>query len=187
MRGINREDEGAHLPPADQDPAALELAARYAPRILFDRREPFLPVAVGYVIFTADGYSPSAPRCIGLTPVGRRPARLVTEYDIWWDWDIGHLYELEHVWVYVGKDGVVGVEASWHGGYFSWEAGKEVTLEWEHPMLYSQPGKHAFLARIDWFERAQEMVLLSCGPQAGTDGLLVPGIFERALAPLKTA
>ena len=178
---------GGHLPPVDQDPAALGLAERYAPLIFFDRREPFLPVVVGYAIFTADGYSPSFPRCIGLTPVGRKPAQLAIEYEIWWDWDISHLYELEHIWVYADEDEVVGVEGSWHGGYFPWKPGREVILAGEHPVLYSEPGKHAFLPKADWFEGYQEMVLRSCGPQAGRGGLLVASIFESELAPFKTA
>ena len=184
-RGDN--SSGAHLPPVDQDAAALSLAERYAPRIFLDQREPFLPVAVGYVIFTSDGYSPSVPRCIGLTPIGRRPAEFAIEYEIWWDWDIGHLYELEHVWVYVGSDEVVGVEASWHGGYFPWEPGKEVALEGDHPVLYAEPGKHAFFPQAAWFGETRELVLKFCGPRAGTGGLMVSPLFERALAPYKTA
>jgi hypothetical protein len=73
-----------------------ELAALYAPLLRFDQREPFLPLAAGYTIFGQSGPSPSFPRTI---EVG--PGEQVVEYAIWWDWDIVHLYELEHVWVYL--------------------------------------------------------------------------------------
>ncbi len=38
------------------------LVHQHAPRIRFDRREPFLPLAAGYTLFTQDGFSPSFPR-----------------------------------------------------------------------------------------------------------------------------
>src|SRR5205809_292705 len=94
---------------------ARGLAARYAPIILFDQREPFLPLAAGYTLFHIDAPSPSFPRTITLCAADRPPAQLVIEYAIWWDWDIQHLYELEHAWVYVDATGhVIHAEASWH-------------------------------------------------------------------------
>ena len=85
--------------------------------LLFDAREPFLPLAAGYTLFRQSGPSPSFRQgfAVDLAPQGHPPARLAIEYAIWWDWDIGHLYELEHVWVYVDDGGrVVRCEASWH-------------------------------------------------------------------------
>lgn len=96
-----------------QDSVEHALAARYAPIIQFDAREPFLPLAAGYTVFRTDADSPSFPRRIELSPTGQPPAATAIEYAIWWDWDIGHLYELEHAWVYLDSDGqVVRAEAS---------------------------------------------------------------------------
>ncbi|MCI0476626.1 MAG: hypothetical protein L0Y55_10295, partial [Anaerolineales bacterium] len=57
---------GSRVPRPRQSRKARDLAARYAPLIYFDRKEPFLPLAVGYTIFTQDGASPSFPRRIEL-------------------------------------------------------------------------------------------------------------------------
>jgi hypothetical protein len=130
-------------PPAAQEREELALAARYAPLIHLDRLDPFLPSFAGYTIFRRDGQSASFPRRVTPRPqpprLGEREARelatylpdgrlpevpdiaaaFVVEYAIWWDWDIQHLYELEHAWSYVGADGrLLYAEASWHGGYF---------------------------------------------------------------------
>lgn len=126
------------------------LAARYAPVIRFDAREPFLPVAAGITIFRQDAPSPSMKRMVHLSPAGKPPASLAIEYAIWWDWDIHHLYELEHIWVYIGGDErVVRVEGSWHGKFH------ELALqrEGEHPVVLSEPGKHAFADRIEPFQQ----------------------------------
>ncbi|GEM_PF-397878 len=88
-----------------------DLAARYAPQLMLDRAEPYWPYAFGWTIFRAPGQSPSSK--FEITPIGA----FTVEYAIYYDWDIGHLYDLEHVWVHVGQDGsVVRVEASSHGG-----------------------------------------------------------------------
>ena len=92
-----------------------ELAVRYAPFLKFDHHEPFLPIAVGFTVMRQSGPSPSFPRTI---EVGQ--GEQVLEYAIWWDWDIVHLYELEHVWIYLNSSGKpVRAEASWHGRYHS--------------------------------------------------------------------
>src|SRR5262249_22202428 len=110
----------AALLATSRDEEGHALAARYAPILRFDANEPFLPLAAGYTIFRADGLSPSTTRQIALATPDRPDATLAIEYAIWWDWDIGHLYELEHVWVYLDDQGrVVGCEASWHGRHHS--------------------------------------------------------------------
>jgi hypothetical protein len=157
-------------PRASQPPGDLALAARYAPLMRFDRLEPFLPTFAGYTIFRRDAPSPSFPRQVTLRPTfpqitednaraiarlfpdGKLPevpdltAALVIEYAIWWDWDIQHLYELEHVWSYVGADGrLLYAEASWHGSYFPMLWQGETPRQGDHPVVYSTPGKHAFV------------------------------------------
>lgn len=61
-----------NLPSSAQDDEERALAAKYAPVIRFDAREPFLPLAAGYTIFRADADSPSFPRRIELSPASRR-------------------------------------------------------------------------------------------------------------------
>jgi putative hydrolase of the HAD superfamily len=133
----------------DQPPRApvkteeLELVARFAPLIFFDEAEPFLPLTVGYTIFKSEEPSPSFFRRI------QRDWRPVwttaIEYAIWWDWDIGHLYELEHVWTFLDEsDRLIWVEASSHGGYASMilEDGT-IPCDGTHPIVYSQTQAYA--------------------------------------------
>ena len=160
-----------------QDEAPRNLAAHYAPIIRFDAHEPFLPLAVGYTIFQEDGASPSFQRgrTICLTPEGELPAALAIEYAIWWDWDIGHLYELEHAWVYVDGHGrVVRAEASWHGGQHDMRLDGRLALEGDHVVLFSEPGKHAFAPTPDWFrERRAEFKRSETSALAGAGGVLL--------------
>ena len=103
------------------------------------------------------------------------------EYAIWYDYDIQHLYELEHVWVYVDYNGrVKKVEASFHGKFLNMvdlENGELILEDGTHPVVYAQPGKHALVPdpRVirmipAWLESCQEM--------AGLDGVLVQDMFE---------
>ena len=69
------------------------LAATLAPVICFAANEPFLPSKVGITVLVEPRQSPSAELA---TTFGPGVARVI-EYAIWWDWDIQHLYELEHV------------------------------------------------------------------------------------------
>ncbi len=172
---------GARAPRAEAYDADLELAARYAPIILFDEAEPFLPLAVGVTVFQEEGDSPSFPRRIlrELVP----PWRKVVEYAIWWDWDIGHLYELEHAWSYIDDDGrLVWAEASWHGDYSAMSlAGGKLSCEGTHPLLYSQPGKHAFAPEPICFERMLHFVVKDAAREAGEGGVLVKDQYAHAI------
>lgn len=142
-----------------------ELAARYAPIMRFDEREPFLPLAAGYTVFRADGPSPSFQRQISLRPEGAPPAALAIEYAIWWDWDIQHLYELEHVWVYIDAAGeLLRCEASAHGGYAAMRHDGQVPREGERAVVFSEPGKHAFAPDPGRFAGARH-------PRGATDAL----------------
>lgn len=92
-----------------------QLIQAYAPYLYFDKHEPFFPVRVGVTIFEREGASPSFRRSFSF----RDPrVKKIIEYAIYWDYDIQHLYELEHVWVYIGHEGeVIDCEASFHGKY----------------------------------------------------------------------
>lgn len=158
--------------PPDADGA---LARRYAPLIHFDEREPFFPSVVGYTVFRESAPSASFPREIQLAD----NIAFAIEYAIWWDWDIQHLYELEHIWVYVNGDGcIVEAEASWHGRYHRMrdETGHLPTRD-GRLALYSEPGKHAFAPSPGWLLQRKAKTLASCGARAGAMAVHVTPLF----------
>ena len=163
--------DGHALPSGDH-----ALALRYAPLICFDAREPFLPQAVGISVFRQAAASPSFPRELSL---GDGIEALI-EYAIWWDWDIQHLYELEHVWVYVGADGTVArVDASWHGDWNEMldDAGRP-PLRAGRPLLYAEPGKHALAPSPQRLIKRKQRSIKSCGQDAGRMGVHVTPLFQ---------
>jgi putative hydrolase of the HAD superfamily len=126
---------------ADPD---LALAQRHAPIIWFDDAEPFLPQAVGYAVLREPTHSPTFERYLHLGVPGGRTAAAVIEYALWTDWDIQHLYELEHVWSYVDDSGrLIHAEASWHGELAPLLQAGRLSAEEERPVAWAQPGKHA--------------------------------------------
>jgi glycerophosphoryl diester phosphodiesterase len=170
----------AHLDSLLSTPQNLDeraLAARYAPILRFDAHEPFFPLAAGYTILCDSGPAPSFRHGhqIDLAPGGEPPASMAIEYAIWWDWDIGHLYELEHVWVYVDQAGhVVRGEASWHGGLHDMRHEGELALQGDHLVVYSEPGKHAFAPTPEWFrERSRRFKRCETRDLAGASGVLI--------------
>ncbi len=176
------ETDGSKLPSAPAADADLELAARHAPIILFDEREPFLPLVVGYTVFRREGRSPSFARIIERAYLPEWSAAV--EYAIWWDWDIGHLYELEHVWSFVNASGeLVWVEGSFHGQYLGMQNGSGVfTQENARPVVYSQPGKHAFSGEAVMFNRIQYLVFRETDLFAGQGGVLVKDMYQGKIA-----
>ena len=159
--------------PQDADGA---LARRYAPLIRFDDREPFFPAVVGYSVFRQDGASSSFPREIQL----RENAAFAIEYAVWWDWDIQHLYELEHIWVYVDADGKIrDAEASWHGCYHRMlDENGRLPLDDGRLALHSEPGKHAFAPSPEWLLRRRTKTFASCGLRAGAMAVHVTPLFD---------
>ncbi len=122
----------------------LALVLRHAPIVWFDDAEPFLPQAVGYAVLREPGHSPTFERFLHLELPGGRRAAAVIEYALWTDWDIQHLYELEHVWAYVDDAGrLLHAEASWHGEWAPLVEGGRLSAQDERPVAYAQPGKHA--------------------------------------------
>lgn len=186
---------GAVPPPhPGGDDEARRLAKEYAPILMLDRLEPFRPVVVGYDVFTEREASRSFPRWIeagtgdGADPETRQRSSVVIEYAFWWDWDIQHLYELEHVWVWVDDAGdVTKVEASWHGAWHDMGLGEEngVQLRDRRPVLFVKPGKHAFAPSPRGFEAVKAEIVRACGPRAGTHGVWVTPLFQGKM-PAKT-
>ncbi|MEW5957382.1 MAG: glycerophosphodiester phosphodiesterase family protein [Chloroflexota bacterium] len=164
---------------AAESPLDKELAARYAPVIRFDAREPFLPAVVGYTVFRSGSDSPSFPRRIELAKAGQPPAALAIEYAVWWDWDIQHLYELEHIWIYLDDRGeVVRAEASWHGVYHDLAVDGSLPLTGNRLTVLSEPGKHAFAPLRDWLDWRSNKTRESCTRHAGKGGVWVTPLFK---------
>lgn len=158
----------------------LALAVRLAPVIRFAANEPFLPSKVGITVFDAPGRSPSAPLEVTFEPGVVR----AVEYAIWWDWDIQHLYELEHVWLKLDAEGaVVGVDASAHGKLFPMRRSDgSLPIEDGRVTLYSEPGKHAFHAEAQPIIDRREWLTACCTSMTSAGHVLVNEMFEGALA-----
>jgi len=160
-----------------------ELAALHAPLLRFDQREPFFPLIAGYTVFRQSGPSPSFPRTLEIGP-----GEQAVEYAIWWDWDIGHLYELEHVWIYFEKGkNPVRAEASWHGNFQSMAADGGLPLSADRLTIYSEPGKHAFAPSSEWYREGEKMNRWLCCRGAGTGGVLVTELFAELINSKSTA
>lgn len=160
-----------------------DLAARYAPLLMLDAREPYKPHAFGYTNFRKAGQSPSSKFLI------EPAAALTIEYAIYYDWDIGHLYDLEHVWVHLDSQGqVIKVEASSHGGRKIMDlptaslplATDDAPSAGSHPIIYVEAGKHAHWASPDHMSEAdrQKLAFLS-GPLAGIEGVHLGNPFAK--------
>ena len=160
--------------------ADIALARRLAPVIRFGDNEPFLPSHVGISVLEAAGRSPSSRLDIGF---GAGVAKVI-EYAIWWDWDIQHLYELEHIWLKLdAADNVVGVEASSHGGKFVMKgADGGLPLQGGRVTLVSTPGKHAFTATPEGQDKTRDLTSVCCQELAGRDGVLINDMFRAGLA-----
>jgi putative hydrolase of the HAD superfamily len=163
----------------------LELARRHAPVVYFDAAEPFLPQLVGYEVLRRSGPSPSFDRYLRLDLPEIGPAAAVVEYALWTDWDVQHLYELEHVWSYVDEAGeLLFAEASWHGRLGALLQDGRLSREGARPLAYAQPGKHAMAPTPELFSRFD--VLRSgfhraCGTAAGDGGMIVTPLMRGRL------
>ncbi|NGZ74562.1 hypothetical protein [Saccharibacillus alkalitolerans] len=149
------------------------LCERYAPYLMFDLREPFLPNLVGFTRLETNDESPSYPRSFENADPR---TDFILEYAIWWDYEIGHLYQLEQVWVYVGPNGeVLDCEATFHGKILKGLLRNRSNLsDGTHVRLFVQPGKHALSPMPEMFELLPDLYL-AAGPRAGSDGLYAGG------------
>lgn len=156
----------------------LQAAARYLPVFCEDELEPFPVQAIGFTVFTQSGKSPSSAWTIRL---GEDTAFAV-EYAVYLDFDIQHLYDLEHAFVYVGRDGAVTrVEASFHGHFYRSDINGDLQFEGgTHPLLYLQPGKHGVMPDPKYFQLYRDLTE-ACGTLAGADGFLVVPMFADRL------
>ena len=156
-----------------------ELAARYLPVFHFDRKETIPLRAVGWTAARETRRSASFPKREIPVPEG---AALTVEYACYWDYDIQHMYDLEHVWVIIGPEGeVLRAEGSFHGKYLNlWDPdmARIGALPPENGRVhaFSQPGKHAFLPAGELFRLVPEW-RESCLDHAGGP-VLTGGPFE---------
>ena len=158
-----------------------QLALKYAPIIHYDLGETIPLHRVGYTVFREDQHSDSFPK----RRVQPDYCGLVIEYALFWDYDIQHMYDLEHIWVWVAADGrVTRAEASFHGKYLPlWEPDlpfAQLPTE-THVHAYCQPGKHAFLPDGQLF-RLMPGWKESCGVASGGE-VLVGGPFAGVYTP----
>ncbi|MCI3922931.1 hypothetical protein MO973_22150 [Paenibacillus sp. TRM 82003] len=157
--------------------ADLRFARDYAPILLLDENEPFVPARVGATVLRSAGASPSFPRSFAFD---EERLDAIIEYAVYWDYDITHLYDLEHVWIYVGKDGsVLDAEASFHGKYLKGLLEDRSNLEGNRVRLYVQPGKHALSPLAAVFKLLPDATRCAW-EDAGKDGLLVTAAFRGA-------
>lgn len=157
----------------------MQTIQAYAPYLYFDKHEPFFPVRVGVTIFEKEGASPSFRRSFSFSD---HRLNKIIEYAIYWDYDIQHLYELEHVWVFIGHDGqVIDCEASFHGKYLKGLLkDRSNLLDGTHVRLFSQPGKHAFCSVAEFLELVPHF-MTAVNEDAGADGLTIPYFLEGTL------
>lgn len=154
----------------------LALAAAYVPHLRYDKAEPLAMEGIGYTIFKETAKSPSCRRVIEVPEGGT-----VIEYAYYYDFDIQHLYDLEHSFVYLDEEGkVTGVESSFHGFFMNSMIDGVLEFEGDHAVLYVQPGKHALLPSPDYFELIINRNT-ACNKDAGNVGFLIAPMFEGRL------
>ncbi|GGA36832.1 hypothetical protein [Paenibacillus physcomitrellae] len=153
-----------------------DIVLKSAPRLLMDLKEPFQLIRAGVTIFEQSGPSPSFARTI---EVDQKRVQFVIEYALFWDYDIQHLYDLEHVWIYVGHDGeVVSCEVSFHGRYLVGLLPDRSNLtDSGQVQVFVQPGKHAMSPLPEVFLLLPD-ARSSCMEEAGTGGVLEPDLFR---------
>jgi hypothetical protein len=160
----------------------FELAVEYKPYLWFDKKEPFEITAVGYTVFRENKQSESFPKRKMLANWNQ--TAFIIEYAIWFDYDIQHMYDLEHIWVYVNKDGViVETEGSFHGKYLrvvTPDTNQTVIEDETHINAYCQPGKHAILPEPALFRLVPDWSG-SCSEYAGIEGVLIPDMYANQI------
>lgn len=151
----------------------------YAPEIYADEREPFCIRKIGYHVYTKDGPSVSFRRNIVFDNISS-DTDMAIEYAYYYDYDIQHLYDLEHIWIYLNTKGMItGVEGSFHGKYLNSILQKEglPQMHGRHTVMYAQPGKHAMLPSPELFHLYPELQA-ACTKLAGINGLDAPARFQ---------
>ncbi len=143
------------------------LFTRYMPVLMEDIHEPFEIKKVACTLFKDRVKSPTS----GFFTELASPAVTALEYAFYWDYDIQHLYDLEHAFVFIDKEGTVtDLISSFHGRFYRQSS---VTFKGNRPVLYIQPGKHALMAHPEYFRLFVDFEK-SCNEKAGIDGVALP-------------
>lgn len=123
-----------------------ELAWKYMPVIMQDKNETIPIRYIGVGVF--DHKEPTRTFGSIVYDPAAWNAKYIIEYAVYWDYDIQHMYDLEHIVVAVGETGeVTSCCSSFHGMIVHSSAMEGMYREENgHPVLYMQPGKHAFMA-----------------------------------------
>lgn len=151
------------------------LFLRYCPHIFKDKADPFPVRYIGCTAFSAPRRSASFPKWF-VDPQAEGAA-MILEYAIYYDYDIQHLYDLEHIWVAISENGKpVNCWCSFHGMRLRAAGVSTFKMDGEHPVLYSQPGKHAMLPHPELFLLHPDFEK-ACDETAG-GGVLVPGFLS---------
>lgn len=160
------------------DSQTRELILRYQPYIYRDRLEPFPIRFVGCTVFTEKKRSASFPKWV--VDPARENADRIIEYAIYYNYDIQHMYDLEHIWVGINAEGkVIDCWCSFHGMRLRAAGVSMFRMEGDHPILYSQPGKHAMLPHPELFELHPQFHT-ACTSEAG-GGILLPALLNGAV------
>ncbi len=155
-------------------PNEREPALRFLPRFRKDKNEPFLIRQIGCTVVTEPMYSESF-RDLKLDP-GAESADFIIEYAIYFDYDIQHLYDLEHAWVAVRDGAVTKCWCSFHGMRLCASGAADLYQQEDGlPLLYIQPGKHALLPDPRLFG-LHTQANTCCNSLCG-GGLLVPDML----------
>lgn len=156
-----------------------ELALRFQPHIYRDKRDPFPVRHIGYTVFREKGSSQSF-RNLVLDPA-EYGAVFVIEYAVYYDYDIQHMYDLEHAWTAVRTDGsLAGCWGTFHGMRLRADRLASFRTEEGCPVLFAEPGKHALLPDPALFS-LHDQFPDCCGTKAG-GGLLVPDMLRGRMA-----
>lgn len=154
------------------------LFIRYCPYIYKDQADPFPVRYIGCSVFSQPERSASFPKW--LVDPQAEGAAMILEYAIYYDYDIQHLYDLEHIWVAIDEKGKpVDCWCSFHGMRLRAAGVSAFRWEGEHPVLYSQPGKHAMLPHPELFFLHPDFEK-ACSEKAG-GGVLVPDFLSAGI------
>lgn len=154
----------------------VDAAHDLAPLIFYDALEPFPAELVAIAVVPDSGRSPTSSMNV---PPLRYPKTITIEYALWSDMEIGHAYELEHVWVQGVLEKRNGIEAwfpvrvfgSAHGGVRDF--GLNITDD-GRPFIYAEPGKHGSADKPNNFSCTQDLLNTLCTSAAGRQCLLHP-------------
>jgi len=158
----------------------INFAYKFFPPLLFDQHE---PIKIGYSIYAAkspaDNYqSPTFPRPLYFIKElleTESDADTIIEYSLLYEADISHLYELEHLWVYLYENKIIKIEGSRHG---------LITNLKPEMQIFVEPGKHGHFQK-PLTDRLKNFLINFCS-KPGSEGFNTDRIMAPELLMFKT-